>query len=99
MLPTGFACALKRIPTGPLGQAMHAISLLVARQLVADIERFRDQVELYVVPPLCPVESHSYDYTACGGLIDRAAQQTRDWIARGGLKLSEVPHELREHSH
>ena len=99
VLPTGFACALKRIPRGPIARAMHALSLLIARQLVHDIERFASQVELHVVPPLCPLESSSYDYAACGSLIERAAENTRRWIGEGGLAADGVPGMLREHAH
>ena len=100
VLPTGFACALKQIPRGPIAKAMHALSLLVARQLVHDIERFADRVELHVVPPLCPMESSSYDYAACATLIERAAENTRRWIGEGGLVNNHLdPGPLRAHSH
>ena len=100
VLPTGFACALKGVPRSAIGRALHALSLLVARQLVADIERFCENVALHVVPPLCPVDSSPYDYSACATLIDRAAQTTREWIGRGGLEQpGRVPHEMTEHNH
>lgn len=99
VLPTGFSCALKSIPRGAVGKAMHALSLLVARQLRNDIEYFTPRVELRVVPPLCPVESSSYDYGACARLIERAAESTRRWLSEGGLAISGVPHQLVEHSH
>ena len=100
VLPTGFACALKNVPGSAVGKALHALSLLVMRQLVHDIERFSARVALHVAPPLCPVDSSPYDYAACGGLIDRAARSTREWIDGGGLERSEgVPHPLREHGH
>jgi NTE family protein len=97
VLPTGFACALKHIPRGPVARAMHALSLVIARQLVHDIERFATQVELHVVPPLCPVESSSYDYAACGSLIDRAAENTRRWMAEGGMLATGAPD--KQHAH
>jgi NTE family protein len=100
VLPTGFACALKQPPRTAVGRALHALSLMVARQLTSDIERYANEVALHVVPPLCPVDTHGYDYSACGGLIDRAAQQTREWIADGGLTTPNgVPHQLVEHTH
>jgi NTE family protein len=100
VLPTGFACALKTLPKSAIGRALHALSLLVARQLVGDIERFCSQVALHVVPPLCPVDSSPYDYSACASLIDRAMKTTRDWIEGGGLDLpGSVPHQLAEHTH
>jgi NTE family protein len=100
VLPTGFACALKRLPGNAIAQALHALSLLVARQLVHDIERYQGDAALHVVPPLCPVDTSPYDYSACGALIDRAARSTHEWIDRGGLERTDgLPHEMVEHTH
>ena len=100
VLPTGFACALRSIPKSAVGRALHALSLLVTRQLVSDIERFGGNVALHVVPPLCPVESSPYDYSASASLISRARATTREWIQSGGLDRPHgVPHEMTEHSH
>lgn len=57
VLPTGFACALQRPPVTALAQVLHALSLLVARQLVRDLERYAMAAQLFVVPPLCPLET------------------------------------------
>jgi NTE family protein len=99
VLPTGFACALKHVPRGPIARAMHALSLVVARQLIRDIEHFAATVELHVVPPLCPVESSSYDYAMCGSLIDRAAESTQRWIGEGGMLAPCSSGMLKEHAH
>lgn len=101
VLPTGFACALKRPPESAIGHALHALSLLVARQLIRDIERYASDAALHVVPPLCPVDISPYDYSGCAQLIERAARSTREWIDGGGLERSdrEAPHEMAEHTH
>ena len=99
VLPTGFACALKSVPSGAVARAMHALSLLVARQLVHDAERFAATVELRIVPSLCPLGSSPYDYSACATLIDRATQNTRRWLEGGGLEQPSAAGPLQEHSH
>jgi len=100
VLPTGFSCALRSIPKSAVGRALHALSLLVTRQLVSDIERFGSSAALHVVPPLCPVDSSPYDYSASASLISRARETTRDWIRGGGLDRPHgVPHQMTEHSH
>ena len=86
VLPTGFACGLRRVPASAIGRALHALSLLIARQLTHDIERYSARTALHVVPPLCPVDASPYDYSACGKLIDRARASTRIWIGDGGLE-------------
>jgi len=100
VLPTGFACGLTRAPAGAIAKALHSLNLLVARQLVNDIERYAQRVRLHVVPTLCPLETPSYDYSSCAILIERASDSTRQWIQQGGLeRVSAVPHALREHTH
>jgi NTE family protein len=99
VLPTGFACALRKPPRGWIGQTIHALSLLVARQLVHDIERFAPQVRICVVPALCPLEVSSYDYGHCAALIERAAQTTRSWLTSGGLRAIASPGPLIFHEH
>jgi NTE family protein len=98
VLPTGFACALERAPSGAIARAMHALSLLVARQLVYDAERFAGTaVELRIVPSLCPLDVSPYDYSAAARLIARARAETRHWLERGGLERAGTPPQLREH--
>lgn len=99
VLPAGFACALQRPPSTAVAQVLHALSLLVARQLVYDLERYATAAQLVVVPPLCPLDVSPYDYTACASLIARASLSTRTWLEGGGLQQAAVPMQLREHNH
>ena len=39
ILPTGYACALKQPPMRAIGKALHAITLMIAWQLIYDLER------------------------------------------------------------
>lgn len=99
VLPTGFACAQKRVPQSVIGRTMHALSLMVSRQLVVDLERWSNDAEIVVAPPLCPLEISAYDYSRGAELIERAAVSTRAWIAAGGLHSPGIPHTLRLHEH
>jgi NTE family protein len=99
VLPTGFSCTIERPPRSALGMALHAVNLMTARQLVVDVERFCSLAEIVVVPPLCPLDVSSGDFSRGGELIDRAAESTRRWLDRGGLCVREVPGPLRPHAH
>ena len=99
VLPTGFACALKSVPSKAVARAMHALSLLVARQLVQDAERYAAKVELRIVPSLCPLDCSPYDYSTGAMLIDRAELSTRQWLESGGLERDIEPGPLHEHRH
>ena len=99
VLPTGFACALEKPPAGAMAMVLHALTLLIARQLVVDVLRWQETREILVVPPLCPVGASPYDFSASASLIERAAASTRSWLAAGGLERPNLPHELTPHSH
>ena len=99
VLPTGYSCALKAPPHGALALALHALTLMIVRQLVIDVERFRNRADIVVVPPLCPVETSPYDFGATPSLIDRAEASTTTWLATGGLGRHGVPIELPPHGH
>jgi NTE family protein len=99
VLPTGFACALREPPKGAAARAMNAISQLVSRQLVRDIEHYADKAQIYVAPSLCPLAVAPYDYSACASLVDQGEASTRAWIAAGGLRSVGAPGALLEHTH
>jgi NTE family protein len=99
VLPTGYACSLEAPPRDAIASALHAITLLIAHQLVMDLERCRGQVEVVTVPPLCPLSWSPYDFSHAGELIEQAATQTRRWLDRGGLGKQRVPGALLPHAH
>ena len=97
VLPTGFACALEAPPATAVASAFHALNLLVARQLVRDLEQLSGQIEVATVPPLCPLAVSPYDFSRAHELIERAAQSTRRWLDSGGLTQQRIPGALRPH--
>ena len=99
ILPTGHACANDAPPVGAVANALHALTLLIARQLVSELENLGPEVAYFVVPPLCPLVGSPYDFSRTAEHIERARRATDEWLARGGLELREIPHELRPHDH
>lgn len=97
VLPSGFACALEAPPRSAIATALHAITLLIAHQLVADLERSRAKVQIVTIPPLCPLAVSPYDFSRADELIERAATQTRSWLDHGGLAKQHIPGALRPH--
>jgi NTE family protein len=79
--------------------ALHALNLLVMRQLLNDIARFGDRIELVVLPPLCPLRTSAYDFSHTGELIHRAEAATRLWLRKNGLHGGGAPLELQPHHH
>jgi NTE family protein len=99
VLATGLSCALEKPPRGAVALALHAVNLMVMRQLVSDIELFSRRAELIVLPPLCPVTVSSYDFSQTADLVHRAEAKTRLWLRQNGLQSRGAPDELLPHVH
>jgi NTE family protein len=99
VLPTGHACASDAPPVGAVANALHALTLLISRQLVSELEGLGPDIEYFVVPPLCPLVGSPYDFTQTSEHIDRAIESTDAWIEQNGLQEGNIPHELRPHDH
>jgi NTE family protein len=80
VLPTGYACNLTKRPRSALGMAMQAINLLIQQRLIADVARYQDQVDLRVLPPLCPVTVSPIDFSQTAQLIERAHKTSAAWL-------------------
>jgi NTE family protein len=99
ILPTGHACATTTPPVGAVANALHALTLLIARQLVSELESLDPAIKYYVVPPLCPLVGSPYDFSRTADHIARAIESTNAWLALSGLEQSGIPDELRPHGH
>ena len=99
ILPTGYACSTQAPPAGALANMLHALTLLIARQLVSELEDLAPDIEYFVVPPLCPLVGSPYDFSRTSDHIERAIASTDAWLAQGGLEKSGIPDEMRPHSH
>jgi len=99
VLATGMSCALQSPPRGVVARALHALNLMIMRQLLRDIERFSDRAELVVLPPLCPLAASAYDFSNTRELIHRAEASTRLWLQKDGMSNRGAPMELGPHHH
>lgn len=98
VLPTGFSCSISQPPPTIVAMALHALNLMIMKQLVRDIELLSAKAEIVVVPPLCPVEVTPYDFSQTAALISRAEQSTTEWLRRGGLQSVDIPHSMIPHN-
>lgn len=99
ILPTGYACALKDPPRTVIGKALHAITLMIAWQLMHELERLPENIDVHLMPTLCPLAVSPFDFSASRELIERAAQSSKKWIEEGGLARRARPQELAPHRH
>lgn len=82
VLPTGYACNLRESPRSALGTVLQALTLFIEQQLMRDIERYEGQVELHVLPPLCPLDVSPADFHHSVELIDRGYASSNEWLSR-----------------
>jgi NTE family protein len=99
ILPTGYACASDAPPVGAVANALHALTLLIARQVVNDLENISPDIDYVVVPPLCPLMGSPYDFSLVSEHIERSIKSTEDWLAHDGLEKQHIPGALRTHEH
>jgi NTE family protein len=99
IMPTGYACAVEKPPIGAVANALHALTLLITRQLVSDLENLSPDIEYFVVPPLCPLVGSPYDFSRTSDHIERAIRSTEAWLQKSGLETSGIPGEIRPHGH
>lgn len=99
VLPTGFSCSLTRPPGGVVGTALHALNLLINRELAEDMDRVSGRVKRIVLPPVCPLTVSAYDFSQTAELIERSEDLTTRWLEGGGLEKDEIPASLRPHNH
>ena len=99
ILPTGYACALEEPPRRAVAKALHAVTLLIAWQLMHELERISQDIEVHLVPTLCPLAVSPFDFSAARELIERAAHSAKKWIDEGGLTRRARPQELSPHRH
>lgn len=99
VLPTGYSCARSTLPGGALGAALNALNILTASKLIGSIRHYATQVEMRVVPPLCPLDVAPLDFRHTAALISRAETQTAEWLNHGLGKGELVPPQLAPHVH
>jgi NTE family protein len=99
LLPTGYSCTRTAPPRSALGVAMQGINILTVGKLVSAIQQYRNDIQIDVVPPLCPLEVSAIDFSHSGELIARAEQTTLQWLDHGEAMVDGLPHQFPLHSH
>lgn len=83
VLPAGYPCALPRAPRSALAVAVQALTLLIEQRLVGEVTRYAGQVDVHVLPPLCPLSVSAVDFRRAGELISRSRAATAAWLDEG----------------
>jgi NTE family protein len=76
---------------------LHAMSLLVMRRLLVEVEALRDRAELIVLPPPCPQPITPIDFSHADQLIRRGYEGSRDHLAALATGRAQVPPSIVMH--
>ncbi len=96
VLPCGYACSLAQAPRSALASALQAVSLLIQQRLRHDAERYATQIELHIVPTLCPIKVSPTDFSQADRLIQEAAALTAAWLT-DPTRIAVQPPGLHDH--
>ncbi len=99
ILPPGSAWALTEAPKRAIAKALHALTLMINWQLIYELALCPEEIQVHVVPTLCPLAVSPFDFSAARSLIEHAVRSSQTWIDEGGLERRTHPHELEPHRH
>ena len=80
VLPAGYPCAPPDLPSGAVAMALQGVALLVQHGLALDVERYRGDVDLRVVPPPCPLSVSPSDFSRGSELIAAGRRSAHQWL-------------------
>ena len=99
VMPTGNACDLPEAPRGAVAMLLHAMSLLVMRRLLVEVEMLSDRAELIVLPPPCPLTIAPIDFSHADELIHRGYEDSRHYLEAVAARQAPVPLPMAMHAH
>ena len=101
VLPAGYACALEGPPTSALAVVVQALTLLIQRRLITEVEALSKSVsvKIKVLPPLCPQAVSATDFGHARSLIELAHEVSGRWLESGGTALPAPERFLSLHDH
>ncbi len=91
VLPAGHACAPARRPKGALHVLLHSMSVIVHDRLAGHVELHEGDVDLRVMPALCPVSVSIADFSQTTELIARSYEQSSEWLESEPARASVYP--------
>lgn len=99
VLPTGTACDLPEPPHGAVAMLLHAMSLLVMRRLLVEVEVLRDSAELIILPPPCPLAIAPIDFSHSDELTARGYADSSDYLDALEAGGAPAPLAMTMHAH
>jgi NTE family protein len=91
VLPAGYPSTLEKAPTDIVGLFSHALNILIGQQFLRDIEIYRKDIAIHILPPLLPDKSLIYDLSRTGEFLALSYRNTKQWLESGGMETFRIP--------
>lgn len=91
VLSTGYSCDLVEPPQTAIAAALHAVSLMVQRRFVLELEANTYGVPIHLIPTPCPVLVSPIDFSQSVELIERALSSACAWLDAGEPAAQMIP--------
>ena len=88
VFPIGFPYTPNEEPKNLTEILIRTFVYLLNRQLYADYHIYKNQVQLIIIPPPENITVGPHDFSKSDRLIDRSYECTKDWVNKGGCKIS-----------
>ena len=96
VLSSGTACGLSKAPRSALGIALQALAVLVQKRVWQEVTQYSGVCQMYLVPPLCPIQINPLDFSRSPQIIRDSYASTQRWLAAGAPSAI---HLLKPHTH
>ena len=94
ILPAGYACTLQKKPTGVIDLFLHALNILMGQQFLRDIELYRRDIRIHILPPVMQQGTFFNDLSRTAEYLASSYSSTKEWLAAGGLETFRIPGKL-----
>ena len=81
-LPTGFHCRTPKGPTTILETCLQTLTILATHKLQDDAERYKDDADIFILPPVCNVAPLMTDFSATEQIILNGYALAADWLGQ-----------------
>jgi NTE family protein len=91
VLPAGYPNMLEKAPADIIGLFSHSLNILIGQQFLRDIEIYRKDIRIHILPPFLPDKKPIYDLSRTGEFLSQSYQNTKQWLESGGMESFTIP--------
>jgi NTE family protein len=91
ILPAGYVATLQKKPSGVVNIFLHSLNILMGQQFFRDIEFFRNNINIHILPPIKQQSTFFNDLSKTEEYLSVSYRSTKQWLESGGMKTFKIP--------